>query len=105
MASREFDGQRTEKIWGFQALFDCAACDIECVKSKANVRYFLAGLVREIDMVPFGAPYIERFATHDVDKSGISFFQMIETRNISGHLCEASGDAHIDIFAFKVYDT
>ena len=67
-----------KKIWGFHALFDCAACDIERVKSKANVCDFLAEMVREIDMVPFGAPYIERFATHDVDKSGISFFQMIE---------------------------
>ena len=61
-----------KKIWGFHALFDCAACDIERVKSKANVRDFLAEMVREIDMVPFGAPYIERFATHDIDKSGIS---------------------------------
>ena len=94
-----------KKIWGFHALFDCAACDIERVKSKANVRDFLAEMVREIDMVPFGAPYIERFATHDIDKSGISFFQMIETSNISGHLCEANGDAYIDIFSCKEYDT
>ena len=84
-----------KKIWGFHALFDCTACDIERVKSKANVRDFLAEMVREIDMVPFGAPYIERFATHDIDKSGISFFQMIETSNISGHLCEANGNAYI----------
>ena len=94
-----------KKIWGFHALFDCATCDIERVKSKENVRDFLAEMVREIDMVPFGAPYIERFATHDIDKSGISFFQMIETSNISGHLCEANGDAYIDIFSCKEYDT
>ena len=83
-------GSELKKIWGFHALFDCAACDIERVKSKANVCDFLAEMVREIDMVPFGAPYIERFATHDIDKSGISFFQMIETSNISGHLCEGT---------------
>ncbi|MGB1007498.1 MAG: S-adenosylmethionine decarboxylase, partial [Thalassobaculaceae bacterium] len=35
----------------------------------------------------------------------ISFFQMIETSNISGHLCEANGDAYIDIFSCKEYDT
>lgn len=90
--------------WGYHALFDCAACDIPKIKDKENVRNFLKQLVIEIDMVPFGDPFIEHFATHEPDKAGISFFQMIETSNISGHLCDINGDAYIDVFSCKEYD-
>ena len=90
--------------WGYHALFDCTACDIPKITDKQNVYNFLKDLVVEIDMISFGEPWIEHFATHEPDKAGISFFQMIETSNISGHLCDKNGDAYIDVFSCKEYD-
>lgn len=90
--------------WGYHAMFDCAACDKDLVTSKENVYNFIKELVPAIDMVAFGEPMIEHFATHAADKAGISFCQMIETSNISGHLVDANGDAYIDIFSCKPVD-
>ena len=90
--------------WGYHAMFDCAACDKELIASKENVYNFIKELVVTIDMVAFGEPMIEHFATHAPDKAGISFCQMIETSNISGHLVDSNGDAYIDIFSCKPYD-
>lgn len=87
--------------WGYHAMFDCASCDIDKVTSKENVYNFIKELVPAIDMIAFGEPMIEHFATHAPDKAGISFVQMIETSNISGHLVDINGDAYIDIFSCK----
>lgn len=90
--------------WGYHAMFDCARCDIESITSKENVYNFIKELVPAIDMIAFGEPMIEHFATHAPDKAGISFCQMIETSNISGHLVDSNGDAYIDIFSCKPVD-
>jgi S-adenosylmethionine decarboxylase len=89
------------EYWGQHLLLDCASCDIGKVTSKENVYNFIKELVPAIEMVAFGEPMVEHFTTHDPDKSGISFFQMIETSNISGHLVDMNGDAYIDIFSCK----
>lgn len=90
--------------WGYHAMFDCTACDKHLVSSKENVYKFIKELVPAIDMVAYGEPLIEHFATHAPDKAGISFCQMIETSNISGHLVDLTGDAYIDIFSCKPVD-
>jgi S-adenosylmethionine/arginine decarboxylase-like enzyme len=90
--------------WGHHALFDCASCDIDKITSKENVHNFIKELVPAIEMIAFGEPMIEHFATHEPDKAGISFLQMIETSNISGHLVDSNGDAYIDIFSCKTVD-
>jgi S-adenosylmethionine/arginine decarboxylase-like enzyme len=90
--------------WGYHAMFDCAACDIDKITSKENVYNFLKELVPAIDMIAFGEPMIEHFATHAPDKAGISFVQMIETSNISGHLVDVNGDGYFDIFSCKPVD-
>jgi len=90
--------------WGYHAMFDCAACDKELVTSRDNVYNFIKELVPAIDMVAFGEPMIEHFAAHAPDKAGISFCQMIETSNISGHLVDLNGDAYFDIFSCKPFE-
>jgi S-adenosylmethionine/arginine decarboxylase-like enzyme len=90
--------------WGYHAMFDCASCDLDKITSKENVAEFIKELVPAIDMIAFGEPMIEHFATHAPDKAGISFIQMIETSNISGHLVDSNGDAYIDIFSCKTVD-
>lgn len=90
--------------WGYHAMFDCASCDIDKITSKENVHAFIKELVPAIDMVAFGEAMVEHFATHAPDKAGISFVQMIETSNISGHLVDVNGDGYIDIFSCKPVD-
>jgi S-adenosylmethionine/arginine decarboxylase-like enzyme len=90
--------------WGYHAMFDCAACDIQSVTNRVNIYNFIKELVPAIDMVAFGEPMIEHFATHAEDKAGWSFVQMIETSSITGHLVDHNGDAYIDIFSCKNVD-
>lgn len=91
--------------WGYHLLLDCSQGDKALISDKQNVREFITELVWAIDMVAFGDPWIERFATHDENKAGISFCQMIETSNITGHFCEVNGNFYIDIFSCKPYSS
>jgi S-adenosylmethionine/arginine decarboxylase-like enzyme len=102
---KNFNLSKNMNYWGYHALFDCSECNIHLISDKENIRTFIKELVKEIDMVSFGEPMIEYFKTHDPNKSGISFFQMIETSNISGHMVESTSDAYIDIFSCKEFDT
>lgn len=90
--------------WGYHALFDCSSCNKNYVKSEDNIYNFIVELVQSIDMVAYGEPIIEHFATHCEDKAGYSFVQMIETSSITGHLVDKTGDAYIDIFSCKPFD-
>jgi S-adenosylmethionine/arginine decarboxylase-like enzyme len=90
--------------WGYHLLLDCTAGSIDKINSKENVKAFVDELVVAIDMIPFGDTWIERFATHDPEKSGISFCQMIETSNITGHFVEKNGNFYIDVFSCKPFN-
>lgn len=90
--------------WGYHALFNCHDCDRALVSDRQNIYDFVKELVKEIDMVAFGEPVIEHFATHAPDKAGFTMTQMIETSHISGHFVDMNGDAYIDIFSCKPYD-
>jgi len=89
--------------WGYHLLLDCTAGNIARITSEGNVRAFVKELVVAIDMIPFGDTWIERFATHDQEKAGISFCQMIETSNITGHFVEKNGNFYIDVFSCKPF--
>ena len=88
--------------WGYHLMLDCS--DGHGVDSKDRILNFIKELVPAIDMVAFGEPWIERFATHDPSKAGISFCQMIETSNICGHFVESNGDFYIDVFSCKPFE-
>lgn len=88
--------------WGYHLMVDCAAGSK--VSDKAHVKKFIEELVPAIDMVAFGKPWIEHFATHDASKAGLSFCQMIETSNICGHFVDSTGDFYIDVFSCKPFD-
>lgn len=90
--------------WGYHLLLDCTSGDHKKISDKDNVRDFVKELVQKIDMVAFGDTWIERFATHDLEKAGISFCQMIETSNITGHFVEKNGNFYIDVFSCKPFD-
>lgn len=88
--------------WGYHLVVDCSAGSN--VSDKAHITKFIKELVPAIDMVAFGKPWVEHFATHDESKAGLSFCQMIETSNICGHFVDSSGDFYIDVFSCKPFD-
>ena len=50
-------------------------------------------------MVPYGEPTVKHFGSDN--KSGYTLVQLIETSNITGHFCDQSGDAYLDVFSCK----
>jgi S-adenosylmethionine/arginine decarboxylase-like enzyme len=92
------------KTWGYHLLLDCTSGDKELIGSRENIYNFVKELVIAIDMVAFGEPWIERFATHAADKAGYSMCQMIETSNITGHFCDNDGNFYIDVFSCKPFE-
>ena len=91
-----------EQYWGYHAMLDCRACDIELIKSYDNVYNFAKSLVNAIDMKAFGEPQIVHFG--EGNKAGFTLVQLIETSNICAHFCNDTGDAYIDVFSCKPYD-
>jgi S-adenosylmethionine/arginine decarboxylase-like enzyme len=90
--------------WGYHLMLDCSGCDHDKVTSKENVYNFIKELVKRIDMVAYGEPIIEHFATHDPAKQGISAIQLISTSNISMHLVDRDNTLYLDVFSCKPFD-
>ena len=44
---------------------------------------------------------LQHFAEHLPEAAGYSLVQLIETSAVTGHFCDSSGDAYIDIFSCK----
>lgn len=52
-------------------------------------------------MKAYGRPQVIHFGSGN--KAGYTLVQLIETSNITGHFCDDSGDAYLDIFSCKDY--
>jgi S-adenosylmethionine/arginine decarboxylase-like enzyme len=85
-------------------MLDCSGCNKETITNEEHIGVFIRYLVDRIDMVAYGDPMIAHFATHDPDKAGYSFCQMIETSNITGHFVDKNGNAYIDVFSCKEFN-
>ena len=88
-------------MWGKHLIIDMTAGDKERVRSAAHISRFVETLVETIGMRAYGAPLLEHFAEHVPEAAGYSLVQLIETSAITGHFCDLSGDAYIDIFSCK----
>jgi hypothetical protein len=75
--------------WGYHLTLDCTEGDKGKISDRNNIRRFVKQLVKDIDMIPYGEPWIKRFATHDPIKGGYSLCQIIQTHN---------GNFYIDVF-------
>ena len=91
-------------MWGKHLIIDMSAGDLASVRSADTIRRFVEELVAAIDMKAFGAPILEHFAVHVPEAAGYSLVQLIETSAITGHFCDKTGDAYIDIFSCKDFD-
>ena len=90
--------------WGYHLMLDCAGCDHEKITNGENIKRFTKELVKRIDMVAFGDPIVEHFATHDPQKAGYSMVQLIETSNICAHFVDRDNTMYLDVFSCKTYD-
>ena len=89
--------------WGHHLLVDLRRCSQASIRCPINITRFSQHLVDRIDMVPYGIPWVVRFGKDD--KAGYTLVQLIQTSNITAHFCEESGDAYIDVFSCKTFDT
>ena len=89
------------EYWGYHLILDCKGG--RKIKDKDDIGLFVTKLVDEIDMISYGEPIIEHFATHEEKASGFSLVQLIETSAITGHFCDINGDFYLDIFSCKSF--
>jgi S-adenosylmethionine decarboxylase len=92
-------------MWGKHLVLDLSSCDREAVRSADAIRAFSEDLVSSIGMVAYGEPVLAHFATHLPEAAGYSLVQLIETSAVTGHFCDASGDAYLDVFSCKDFDS
>ena len=90
--------------WGQHLVLDFNGCPKELLADKENILDWSKELVQAIDMVAYGEPIIEHFATHSHEAAGYTLLQMIETSNIAAHFAENIGQVYIDIFSCKAFD-
>ena len=86
-------------------VLDCSSCDREAVRDANAIRAISEDLVASIGMVAYGEPVLAHFATHLPEAAGYSLVQLIETSAVTGHFCDASGDAYLDVFSCKDFDS
>jgi S-adenosylmethionine decarboxylase len=91
-------------MWGKHVIIDMSAGDKERVRSERHICRFVETLVETIGMKAYGPPVLEHFAEHVPEAAGYSLVQLIETSAITGHFCDRSGDAYIDIFSCKDFE-
>jgi len=90
--------------WGQHLILDMGGCN-EKISRKESIRAFVAELVDAIDMVAYGEPLIEHFATHSQEATGYSLVQLIETSAISAHFSDHNRDVYLDVFSCKSFDS
>jgi S-adenosylmethionine/arginine decarboxylase-like enzyme len=90
------------RAWGLHAIVNAFRCKPHLIQNKLIIHDFTKDLVKRIDMVAYGQPMIEHFGTGN--KAGFTLVQLIETSNITGHFCDESGDAYLDVFSCKSFD-
>lgn len=91
-----------EPFWGYHLTIDAKACKLEAARDGELIAKFLTHLVKEIDMIAYGAPQVVHFG--EDNKTGWTGMQLITTSNIVGHWCDDSGDAYFDVFSCRTYD-
>lgn len=90
--------------WGILTSIDLYDCDSALIKSESAIKQYVKELVHLIDMKTFGDCQVIHFGSCP-EVEGFTMVQMIETSLISGHFVNLTGDAYIDVFSCKAYDS
>jgi len=91
-------------MWGQHLIIDLAGGRREAIQSADVIRRFACELVEAIHMKAYGAPLLAHFAEHSPKAAGWTLVQLIETSSITGHFCDSSGDAYLDVFSCQEFD-
>ncbi len=83
---------------------NAVGCRNEIVKDAERPADVVSDLVEAIDIKASGAPVIEHVAQHTPEVVGYSLVQLIATSDITGHFCDLTGDADIDIFSWRSFN-
>ena len=89
-------------MWGKHAVLNLYRCTSRLIACPTNIIAFSDTLVKKIDMKPYGRPMVQHFG--EGNKAGYTLVQLIETSNITGHFCDETGDAYLDVFSCKDYN-
>jgi len=90
------------RSWGLHAIVNAFKCPVHRINNKLVIHDFTVDLVKQINMVAYGHPMIQFFG--EGNKAGFTLVQLIETSNITGHFCDESGDAYLDVFSCKEFN-
>jgi len=85
-------------------MLDLRSCDQQVITDAERLRAFAIALTQEIGMQRFGDPIVAHFGQNDPATTGYTLVQLIETSSITGHFCDLSGDAYLDIFSCQQFD-
>jgi S-adenosylmethionine/arginine decarboxylase-like enzyme len=88
-------------LWGMVVHIDLFGCN-DNIKGIIDLKEWVKGLIEKIDMNAVGFPIIE-YLTPTKELAGFSLMQLIETSSITGHFCDATHSAYIDIFSCKPF--
>jgi len=89
------------KSWGIHMILDLKRCQPQFIRCPDRITNFSGALVKKIDMVAFGNPWVQHFGSGD--KAGFTLVQLIETSNIIAHYAEHDNSAYIDVFSCKSF--
>jgi len=92
----------TITTWGKHLILDAAGCSPKMIGCPIVIGNFAKDLVKRIDMVAYGNPYIVMFGTGN--KKGYTLVQLIETSNICAHFVEENNSMYLDVFSCKDFD-
>lgn len=85
--------------FGKHLILDLGKCCRVAVKDPELIKTFARDLVAKIEMEPYGEPRVVHFGKGAL--AGNTLVQLISTSSITGHFCDDSGDAYIDVFSCK----
>jgi len=90
--------------WGQYGIINLVDCDPYTIKDEDTILSWGLELIDSLEMTAYGDPFIKRFALHDPKVAGYTYFQAIETSNISAHFAEITNTAFLTIFSCKNYN-
>lgn len=88
--------------WGQHVILNAGMCCRRSIRSSQEITKFSAELVKRIDMVAYGPPWVKHFGSGN--KAGFTLVQLIETSNIVAHFVEETDDMYLDVFSCKPFN-
>lgn len=89
--------------WGLLTSLDIYGCNPDTIRDAQQIKRYVCDLCDLIEMRRVGDCQVLHFG-QDERVAGYSMVQLIETSLISGHFCNLTQAAYIDVFSCKIYD-